>query len=110
MKKHFIIPDQVQSDGVLNVELKNVPHEDRVYRKLTQPTRNLILNRNKELRKNPGSIRDLSFGRQHLSIPLEDYEILKRKYPVLVRGSNAEKTKFYKKFILSTESIPYRVQ
>jgi len=110
MTKKFIIPDQVQVDGVFNLHLKNVPHEDRVYRNLTQPTRNIILNRNKELRKNPGAIRDLSFGRQALSIPLADYEILKRKYPVLVNGSNAEKMKFYHKFIKSTESIPYRVQ
>ena len=49
--------------------------------KLTQPTENLILQRNAELRKNPGVLRDLgqgsqggAFGRQVASIPMIMYD------------------------------------
>jgi len=68
-------------DGVL----KNTIHTSRegYTGVLTQPTRNLILERNKELRKNPGAIRDLSFGRQAASIPIIDYLALKKKHPIL---------------------------
>lgn len=92
------------------LDYKYQPSEDRLYVKRSQPDRHLILQRNAELRKNPGVLTDLSFGRYHLSIPLEDYEVLKVRYPVLVRGSNAERTAFYKKFIRSVESVPYRVR
>ena len=92
------------------LEYKYQPHEDRLYVKRSQPDRDLILHRNAELQKNPGVITDFSFGRYHLSIPLEDYEVLKKKYPILVNGSNAERTAFYKRFIRSSESRIYRVQ
>ncbi len=42
--------------------------------KTSQPTEQLILARNAELRKNPGVLRDLSFGRQLASIPMIMYE------------------------------------
>jgi len=61
-------------DEVFKSELIHQPHEDKVYRKLTQPTEDLILNRNAELRKNPGALRDLSFGRQLASIPFNLWE------------------------------------
>ena len=104
------IQDAVFYEDGWKLDYRVCHHENRLYRKLTQPDRHLILSRNAELRKNPGVITDLSFGRYHLSIPLEDYEVLKKKYPVIVRGSNAERTAFYKRFIRSVESIPYRVQ
>ena len=59
---------------------------DKLVRALTQPTENLILERNNELRKNPGMIRDLSFGRWLATIPFNDIEALRRKYPELVHG------------------------
>lgn len=82
----------------------------KLRRKLTQPDRDIILTRNQELRKHKGTLRDLSFGRQHLSVPFEDYEMLRRKYPILKNGSNQERTTWWKKFIRSSESLPYRVQ
>jgi len=110
VKGDQFVRDHVVADGVFEAEFKTQKSEGRLYRHLTQPSRNIILSRNAELRKNPGSIKDLSFGRFHLSIPLIDYEVLKVKYPVLKNGSNAERTAFYKRFIRSTESIPFRVQ
>jgi hypothetical protein len=82
----------------------------KLVRKLTQPDRDIILTRNAQLRKRKGAMKDSGFARMHLSIPLEDYEMLKKKYPILVNGSNHERSKWYKKFIRSIESIPYRVQ
>ncbi len=82
----------------------------RLVRKLTQTDRQIILERNARLRNNRGAIKDCSFARMHLSIPFEDYEMLRRKYPILKAGSNHERSQWYKKFIRSSESIPYRVQ
>lgn len=61
-------------DEVFKSRLVHQPHEDKIYRELTQPTEDLILNRNKELRKNPGALRDFSFGRLAASIPFNVYE------------------------------------
>ena len=53
-----------------------VAHEDELVRELTQPTENIILDRNRELRKNPDAQHDLgaqcgeSYGRQVANIPL----------------------------------------
>lgn len=53
----------------------------KLYHERTQPTAELIYERNKELRKNNGAIRDLgsqseggTFGRQVASIPMNDLE------------------------------------
>ncbi len=61
-------------DEVFKSELHYQPHEDKIYRHLTQPTENLILKRNAELRKNPDALRDLSFGRLAATIPLNIFE------------------------------------
>lgn len=55
-------------------------NDEVIYHETTQPTEDLILDRNKELRKNPGSIQDLgsqleggTWGRQIASIPFIVY-------------------------------------
>jgi hypothetical protein len=70
----------VNSDGVFKDEYTYQAHEDKLYRKRTQPTENLILNRNAEMRKNSGILHDLgaqssegSWGRQVASIPMSIY-------------------------------------
>ena len=55
----------------------------KVYARMFQPGRDVILNRNAELQKNPGVIKDLSFGRHLACIPTLDYERLKRENPAL---------------------------
>ena len=62
------------NDEVFKSKLVYQPHEDKIYRELTQPTEKIILNRNAELRKNPGALKDLSFGRMAASIPFNVYE------------------------------------
>lgn len=60
-------------------------HTDVMTHVTDQPTEDLILNRNAELRKNPGVIRDLgkgskggTWGRQLASIPFVMFEKAKR--------------------------------
>jgi hypothetical protein len=65
-------------DGVIKSEF--LTHIDEVCHKQTQPSEPLILARNAELRKNPGTIRDLgkqsgeTWGRMVASIPMNMFE------------------------------------
>ena len=102
--------DLILTSGPFREHFKTQPHEDRLYRKMDQPSGDAILEHNNELRKNPGAISDLTFGRHMLSIPLADWEMLKRKYPVLAHGDVESQRRFMNAFIRSSESIPYRVQ
>lgn len=82
----------VQTDGVLVSRYHVNKHEGRhgrTYHTLDQPSRKLILERNAELRKTPGTLKDLSFGRQLASIPVLDYYALRQKFPKL-RSSDAK--------------------
>ena len=99
----------IYTDGY-KLDYRVCPHEGKVYRKLTQPDRDLILNRNVELRKNKGALNDLSFGRQMFSVPFEDYEHLKRKHPELRSNDTQTRSDFWIRFLKSPESLPYRVQ
>lgn len=65
--------DYTINDGVLRADYVYCNHDDTFTRALTQPTEDLILDRNRELRKNPGALRDLECGRQIASIPLNIY-------------------------------------
>jgi len=62
------------SDGVISSEIKF--EQDHIVHKTTQPTEDLILERNARLRNNEGAIKDLqdndgeTWGRQVASIPL----------------------------------------
>lgn len=46
-----------------------------------QKDRDVILERNKQLRNNPGALKDLSFGRQVASIPFEDWYYFMQQNP-----------------------------
>lgn len=68
-------------DSVIKSEVHYQEHTNTLTHKTTQPTENLILDRNAELRKNPGVIRDLgqgqsggTWGRQVASIPFILFE------------------------------------
>ena len=61
--------------GVILSEVLWDESEEKLHHKTSQPTENLILERNKNLRKDDGAaLRDLSFGRQIASIPHILYE------------------------------------
>ena len=68
-------------DEVLRSDIHYQEHTGVLSNKLTQPTEQLILDRNAELRRNKGAIQDLGaqsgegvFGRQVASIPLILFE------------------------------------
>lgn len=65
------------STGVFSSEFKFDNHDDTIHHVLTQPSEDLILAQNAELRKTPGLIRDLgagdeggSWGRMVATVPL----------------------------------------
>ena len=54
------------------------------------------------------NIKDMSFGRMALDIPCDHYEVLKLIYPDLVCPDADIKTKAWKAFCISEESLPYK--
>ena len=101
--------DTVNSDGVTVSKYRYHAADGTITRQVVQPSRDMILANNAELRKNKGVIRDLSFGRLALRIPLVDMHYLKRKYPVLNEPDEAAIVKFWQKFVNTTEAEPYKV-
>ena len=75
-----------------------------------QASRDLILGRNAELRKNPDAISDLTFAGLELQIPLLDLAILRKKYPDLNSPDGKTRTDAWRRFFGSSESDPYRVR
>lgn len=67
-------------DEVIRSDIHFQAHTGEMTHKQTQPTEDIILDRNQELRRNPGVIRDLgsndgeSYGRQVASIPFIMFE------------------------------------
>ena len=89
------------SDEVFQTAFKE--EEGKLYRILTQPTEDLILERNKQLRNNPGSLKDLEFGRQVASIPFNIWEKWRREYPELTQGDAAQRKQCILSLINGTE-------
>ncbi|RKZ81089.1 MAG: hypothetical protein DRQ35_00965 [Gammaproteobacteria bacterium] len=72
-------------DEVLKSDIHYQEHTGVLTHKLTQPTERLILDRNADLRRSPGAIRDLgqneeggAWGRMVASIPFIIFEQAKR--------------------------------
>jgi hypothetical protein len=65
------------SDGVIERHIEIAP--DGMARSiLTQPTRQMILERNAELRRNPGALRKLDSMGQMMTVPKVDFEIFRK--------------------------------
>lgn len=104
-------------DEVFRSDLHYQDHTDVVTHKLTQPTEDLILKRNAELRKNPGVIRDLgeqskdgSFGRQVASIPFIMYYKAIRDGYELNSGDKEHRLKEMFRFLQSEEGKKCLIQ
>lgn len=95
-------------DEVFNSVLER--NGDRMVRALTQPTQDLILNRNAELRKNPGALKDLTFGRQVASIPFLDYLKIKKDYPDLDKMDGKSRSALLLKILNKPENRHYLVR
>lgn len=70
----------VQQDSVFKTSVTRQATGEYVTT-LEQTNRDIILERNRELRKNHGALKDLTFGRQVATIPLEDWEYFLRMNP-----------------------------
>jgi len=97
------------TDGVLERHIE-LDSNGMARSKYHQPTRDLILDNNAELRKNPGAIKPLSFMGLACTIPLEDWYNLIRKYPDLGSPIAEIQQPAFEKFLRSSESAIYRVQ
>jgi hypothetical protein len=75
-----------------------------------QPDRNLICNTNVELAKADSKPRDLSFGRYLGSIPLVDYQRLKKTRPEIFSNDPEIARPALIKFWNSADAAPFRVQ
>lgn len=98
----------VAFDGVIKSEFK--VEQGHLVHKQTQPTENLILERNQELRKNPGALRDLgegqeggTWGRQLACIPtIKFYKAIKDGYDFLNKDSKIANREMMR-FLLSED-------
>lgn len=71
--------DDVMMEGPIKSRLVHQAHENKIYHEQTQPSEKLILERNQQLRNNPGALKDLSFGRKIADIPMIMIEKAKRQ-------------------------------
>ena len=97
---------------IIDLEYRSVPHEGKLYTRPVMSTniRAAILERNQQLRINPGAQQDLSFGRQVLAIPVLDDYLLKKKYPDLNSPDKQIREIALARFMASSESAPYKVR
>ena len=103
-------------DEVIRSDIYYQEHTGVLTHKTTQPSEDLILQRNAELRKNPGVIQDLgsqsgeSWGRSIASIPYIMYEKAKRDGYKLNSGDAEYRSKELFRFLKSDEGKKCLVQ
>jgi hypothetical protein len=99
-------------DPVLDRKYRFVPHETKLYSKLTMSTniRSAIMDRNAELQKNPGALNDLSFGRLAVSVPELDWHQITERNPDLISPDHEIRNRALAKWLASSESAPYKVR
>lgn len=96
-----------RTDGVLVRELYAEP-DGTVSSRLHQPSRDAILERTARVRAEK-PLRDLTFGRKVLDIPVIDRFVLHFTHPELDDPDTATRTRAWHRFIASSDSAPYRV-
>jgi len=97
-------------DSGIRTEFITHAHEPgKVYTKQTQPTEDIILNRN-ERKRIEKPLRDLSFGRHVACIPVLHYQMLKKKYPDLDSKDGKVKTAAWAKILKDPDNKKYLVQ
>ncbi len=104
-------------DEVIRSSVHFQEHTGELTHKTTQPTEDIILARNAELRKNPGSIRDLghgseggTFGRQLASIPVIMFERAIRDGYDLMNTDAKFAAKEMQRYLATTEGKMCMVQ
>jgi hypothetical protein len=103
--------DRNAFDGLWLERYRYQASEGTLYRELSQPSRRLILERNQALRADPAALLKTDGMRLQFTIPLEDMEVLLRKYPDLRNyRDKVAREAAWRKFARSSDSIPYRVK
>lgn len=104
-------------DEVIRSDIHYQEHTGELTHKATQPTEDIILARNAELRKNPGVIQDLgsqtkdgSFGRNVASIPFIMYEAALRAGFEMNSGDSEHRSKELFRYLKSDEGKKCLVQ
>ena len=104
-------------DEVIRSEIYYQEHTGVLTHKTSQPTEDLILRRNAELRKNPGVIKDLgaqsqggSFGRMVASIPFIMYEKALRDGYELNATDGEHRSKELFRYLQSEEGKKCKIQ
>ena len=73
-------------DPLFHERIVYQPHEDKIYRQLTQRNTNAILERNAELRKEDNQ-KNLDWGRMVGSVPFQVWDQWVKQYPE-IRGND----------------------
>ena len=99
-------------EDIIDLEYRSVPHEGKLYTRPVTSTniRQAILERNHQLRINPGAQQDLAFGRQVLAIPVLDDMLLKKKEHERASRDKQIRGAALAKICASSESAPYKVR
>jgi hypothetical protein len=91
-------------------KVRLVTHDDGLTMVTLDPKERLILETNAELRKcEPMADRD-GLGRWALSVPFLKWVELRRKFPALASTDAEVKSRAWRSFIASADSLPYRVR
>lgn len=105
--KHWGTGVRTTYDGVLKQEFATQAHEPgKFVINTTQPNKNIILERNKQIRDNKLE-KDLSFGRHVACVPIEDLIVLRKKHPMLNSKNAQERTSAWAKVLKSPEYKKY---
>ncbi|RLA03859.1 MAG: hypothetical protein DRQ47_04380 [Gammaproteobacteria bacterium] len=97
-------------DSIIKSDLHYQEHTGVLTHVQTQPTEDIILERNSELRKNPGVLKDLSFGRSLANIPFNMYEKAIRDGFLLNSGDAECRSKELFRYLKSDEGKKCLVQ
>lgn len=99
---------EVDGAGVVHTTVTHAHEPGKIYTARTQPSEHLILERNKRMRIEQPE-RDLSFGRHVACVPLNDYEMLCRKFPDLKSKDAKLKTATWAKILKDPQYCKYLV-
>jgi hypothetical protein len=103
------IEDIAQANDDIEAKIKNGDYSKEAKMVLkTMQMRDYGLLQDTVNRAKDVNVKDLTFGRMALDIPVDHYEVLKLIYPDLTCPDAEIKKKAWQAFCISDESIPYK--
>lgn len=103
------VANKLPREGGHGLKVRYQPSEGKIYAQDLDYERQAILQENAELRKLDRG-RYTGWTGERLQIPQDDYKALCIKYPVIRYGTKEDRDRFWKRFLKSPESLPYRCQ